>query len=126
MKTIVYIDGFNLYYRMLRAQPALKWLNPKALAERVLSKKHTITRVNYYIARVSSRAHDPDAPARQATYLNALSTVSDISVHEGTFMTSEPWMPLANPPRARPNGYIWTQPPPVLVKVVKYEEKGAT
>jgi hypothetical protein len=125
MKTIVYIDGFNLYYRMLKANPAVKWFNPKVLAEQVLDQSHKISRVNYYIARVSSRAHDPDAPARQATFLKALTTVPEIAVHEGTFMTSEPWMPLASPAAARPNSYTWAQPTPTLVKVVKYEEKGS-
>jgi hypothetical protein len=32
MRTIVYIDGFNLYFRLLQKRPALKWLNIKALA----------------------------------------------------------------------------------------------
>ena len=110
---------------MLKARPALKWLNPKLLAEQVLKSGHSIVRVNYYTARVSSRAHDPDAPARQANYLNALSSVPEITIHEGNFMTSEPWMPLANPPKAKPDGYQWTTPVPAVVKVLKYEEKGS-
>ena len=125
MRTIVYIDGFNLYYRMMRSRPAIKWLNPLLLAQRVLTKGHQIQRVNYYIARVSARAHDPHAPARQATYLNALKTVPEIAIHEGSFMTSEPWMPLAAPPQAKPNGYPWSMPAPAVVKVVKSEEKGS-
>ncbi|MGT2465129.1 NYN domain-containing protein [Mesorhizobium atlanticum] len=125
MRTIVYVDGFNLYYRMLKDRPSLKWVNQLALAQNVLQPGHIITRVNYYIARVSARAHDPQAPARQATYLNALGTVPEIVIHEGTFMISEPWMPLANPPQSKPNGYNWTMPPPAVVKVVKSEEKGS-
>ena len=125
MRTIVYIDGFNLYYRMLKARPNRKWLNPKQLATQVLQPNHAIIRINYYTARLSARAHDPDAPARQATYLSALSTVSEIAVHEGSFMTSEPWMPLAVPAQARPEGYQWMLPAPQVVKVVKYEEKGS-
>lgn len=125
LRTIVYIDGFNLYYRMLRANPSRKWLNPKALVEQILQPHHEIVRINYYIARVSARAHDPDAPARQATYLNALSSVAEIAVHEGSFMTSEPWMALAVPPQAKPAEYIWNEPAPNVVKVVKSEEKGS-
>ena len=125
MRTIVYIDGFNLYYRMLRERPAMKWLNPLALVAQILQPRHRLVRVNYYIARVSARAHDPGAPARQATYLNALSTVPEIAIHEGKFLTSEPWMPLAQPPQAKPNGYVWAQPAPDVVKVVKSEEKGS-
>ena len=110
---------------MLKARPALKWVNTRELAKNILNASHVITRVNYYIARVSARAHDPNAPARQAVYLSALSTIPDLVIHEGTFMTSEPWMPLATPPQAKPPGYTWAMPAPTLVKVVKSEEKGS-
>lgn len=125
MRTIVYIDGFNLYYRMLKSRPSMKWLNPLSLASEVLDASHRITRVNYYIARVSARAHDPGAPARQATYLNALASVPEIAIHEGSFMTSEPWVPLTVPPQAKPDGYLWTLPAPAMVRVIKSEEKGS-
>ncbi|SDA58698.1 hypothetical protein SAMN03159448_01554 [Sinorhizobium sp. NFACC03] len=97
MRTTVYVDGFNLYYRMLKDRPQSKWLNPLTLAAQVLQPQNTIVRLNYYIARVSARAHDPQAPARQATYLNALGTVPEIAIHEGSFITSNPWMSLAVP-----------------------------
>jgi uncharacterized LabA/DUF88 family protein len=125
MRAIFYVDGFNLYYRMLRERPQFKWLDPSALARQFIKAEHDLVRVNYYTARVSARAHDPDAPARQARYLSALSCRSEIVVHEGTFLISEPWMPLANPPAARPHGYIWNAPAPVVVRVVKSEEKGS-
>jgi uncharacterized LabA/DUF88 family protein len=142
MKTIVYIDGFNLYYRMLKARPHCKWLNLLQLASQLLDKSHKITRVNYYTARLSARAHDPEAPARQAIYLSALSSIPEIAIHEGNFMTSEVWMPLFKPPQAKPddsldvtipdiftlanpNNYTWIKPAPDVVKVVKFEEKGS-
>jgi uncharacterized LabA/DUF88 family protein len=125
MRTFAYIDGFNLYYRMLKDRPAAKWLDPKKLVSQILKSNHTVTKVKYYTARVSARAHDPHAPARQATYLKALSSVPEIELHQGTFMISEPWMPLATPPQARPNGYPWVLPPPLTVKVIKSEEKGS-
>lgn len=125
MRTIVYVDGFNLYYRMLKARPAFKWLNQLAMVRAALGRRHHIIRLNYYIARVSARAHDPEAPARQAVYLKALSTIPEIVVHEGTFMTSEPWMALAEPPQAKPLDYIWNLPAPEMVRVVKSEEKGS-
>jgi len=37
MRTTVYVDGFNLYYRLLKTRPKDKWLNIKALAEKLLS-----------------------------------------------------------------------------------------
>lgn len=125
MRTTIYIDGFNLYYRMLKERPEFKWLNPLALAKAVLHPTHNITAVNYYTARVSARPHDPDAPARQAVYLSALSSVPEVAVHEGSFLVSQPWMGLATPPDARPPGYIWNTPLPNVVKVIKTEEKGS-
>jgi uncharacterized LabA/DUF88 family protein len=125
MRTIVYIDGFNLYYRMQRNRPDLKWVNPLRMAKAALDRSHDILSVNYYIARIAQRASDPHAPARQDALLKALSSVPAINIHEGSFMKSEPWMELAEPPQAKPSGYAWTEPPPKLVKVVKTEEKGS-
>lgn len=125
MRTIIYVDGFNLYYRMLKNRPDLKWLNPLLMAQNILNTSHHIIRLNYYIARISARVHDPEAPARQAVYLSALATVPEIAIHEGNFMISEPWMPLTSPARAKPDGYVWAQPLPDVVKVVKSEEKGS-
>ncbi len=124
-RTIIYVDGFNLYYRLLKNRPDLKWLNLKSLAYELLPDNHDIVRINYYTARLSARAHDPDAPARQATYLKALGTVPEIVIHRGNFMVTEPWMPLAKPPQAKPNGYNWQLPLPDVVKVQKSEEKGS-
>ena len=61
MKTVIYIDGFNLYYRALRKTPH-KWLNLHALCEAVLPKYCVISTINYYTARVSHRG-DPSSPA---------------------------------------------------------------
>jgi hypothetical protein len=83
MRTIIYIDGFNLYFRLLEKRPALKWLNVKALAERLLNPANQVIGVKYYTARVSGRI-DPGAPARQQRYLDALRTVPEISVHNIT------------------------------------------
>lgn len=55
MKTIIYIDGFNLYFRLLEKRPALKWLNIKALSERLLDRANRVVAVKYYTARVSGR-----------------------------------------------------------------------
>ena len=125
MRTIVYIDGLNLYYRLLKSRPEAKWLNLLALAENILRPDHQILSVHYYTARISSRAHNPDAPARQAIYLSALATVPRIKIHEGNFLTSTPWMPLTEPPAAKPDHYEWQLPAPDVVRVRKFEEKGS-
>ncbi len=123
MRTIIYVDGFNLYFRLLQKRPALKWLNIKTLAERVLSPANQIVAVRYYTARVSGRL-DPQGPARQQVYLDALATVPEISVHMGMFLTSEKFAGMVHPPQFRPIANM-PQPWPDVVKVLKVEEKGS-
>jgi hypothetical protein len=123
LRTIVYVDGFNLYFRLIEKRPALKWLNVKRLAETVLSPKNVIVAVKYYTARVSGRL-DPAAPARQQVYLDALQTVPEISIHMGSFLTSEKFAALVKPPEFRPRITL-PQPWPDVVKVLKVEEKGS-
>lgn len=125
MRTIVYVDGFNLYYRLLEKRPHLKWVNPKALAEQALSAQNQVTQVRYYTARVSGRT-DPTAPARQQVYFDALATVPEISVHMGTFLSSTKFAGLVHPPEFRPHLPTAMAPPwPAVVRIHKTEEKGS-
>jgi len=73
-RTIVYIDGFNLYYRALKGTPH-KWLDIEAMSRAALPASCVIERVNYYTAHISGRV-DPGAPRRQHAYLRALATCS--------------------------------------------------
>ena len=74
MKTMVYVDGFNLYYRALKGT-RYKWLDLQALCKAVLPAHCEIIGINYYTARVSSRVGS-DAGKDQNTYLKALKTKS--------------------------------------------------
>ena len=123
MRTIIYVDGFNLYYRLLEKRPALRWLNIKALAEKLLRPANIVTGVRYYTAHISGRG-DPTAPARQQLYLDALRTLPEVSIHLGAFLVSEKFSGLAKPPEFRPRIAL-PQPWPDVVKVVKVEEKGS-
>jgi NYN domain len=123
MRTIIYVDGFNLYFRLLEKRPALKWLNIKTLAEKLLKPINRIVGVRYYTAHVSGRI-DPGAPARQQIYLGALRTVPEISVHMGAFLLSKKFAGLVHPPEFRPRIALPT-PWPDVVKVIKVEEKGS-
>jgi hypothetical protein len=125
MRTIVYVDGFNLYYRLLQKRPDLKWLNVKQLTTRLLSRANQIVRVRYYSARVSGR-FDPHAPGRQQIYFDALASVPEISLHMGTFLATKKFAGLAHPPSFRPQLAVQLpQPWPAVVRVHKTEEKGS-
>lgn len=113
MKTIVYVDGFNLYYGCVRGTP-YRWLDLSKLLH-ILLPKDTILQINYYTALVSARPNDPNQPIRQQTYLRALKTISNLDIVYGHFLSHAVYMHLANPP-ATGNPYV---------QVIKTEEKGS-
>jgi uncharacterized LabA/DUF88 family protein len=100
MRVYVYVDGFNLYYRALKATPH-KWLDIVALARRLLNPGDTVDMVRYFTARVSSRAGDPDAPRRQQILFNAMETLPEVQIHYGRFLTKTKRRPVVGtkPPR---------------------------
>ncbi len=110
MKINVYIDGFNLYYGAIKGT-SYKWLNPLMMSQ-LLFPKDTINKIKYFTARVSARPSDPDQQIRQQTYFRALQTIPNLEIIEGTFLTKEITMPLAN---TNPQGYA---------RVIKTKEKG--
>ena len=87
-RTIIYIDGFNLYYGALKGTK-FKWLDLQTLFHKLLGEHHTITEIKYFTARISAREGDSDAPNRQDAYLKALEThIPNISIHYGHFLTN--------------------------------------
>jgi len=93
MRVSIYIDGFNLYYRALKGTTH-KWLDPIALARKLLHEDDRIVRARYFTARVSPRAGNPGAPRRQQMYLNALSTLPELKIHYGRFLTKTKFRPI--------------------------------
>lgn len=86
LETHVYIDGFNLYYGLLRGTPH-KWLDLERFCDQLLPK-NDVRKIYYFTAKVDARPHDPDQPTRQLAYLHALETLPRVEVHLGTFMSS--------------------------------------
>jgi len=132
LDTHVYIDGFNLYYGLLKGKP-YKWLDLERFCD-LLLPKNTVKKVYYFTARVDARPHDPDQPTRQLAYLQALATLRRVEVHLGTFTTQvvsqvvvEPDPVTGRPrriagvpvPRTDQNGA------PMKTYVLKSEEKGS-
>jgi len=110
VKTIVYIDGFKLYYGAVKGTP-YRWLN---LAEmcRLLLPHDQIQSIKYFTALVNPRPHDTDQRVRQEIYLRALSTIPNLTVILGYFLTHEVKMPLAGSKGG-------------CASVIKTEEKGS-
>ncbi|HMM41495.1 MAG TPA: NYN domain-containing protein [Thermomicrobiales bacterium] len=112
-QTTLYVDGFNLYYRLVRRTP-YKWLNVKRLAELIV-KDADVQAIHYFTARATARPSDPYVPARQEVYFRALRTLPNLTIHEGKFTTHPTFMPLAHPGPGDPD----------TVEVLRTEEKGS-
>lgn len=133
MDTHVYIDGFNLYYGLLKSKPN-KWLDLEKFSDQLLPK-NTVKKIYYFTAKVDARPHDPDQPTRQDAYLQALATLSRVEVHLGTFMTQVVSQVVVKPDPAKParphkvagTPVVQTDANGVPVKtwVLKSEEKGS-
>jgi uncharacterized LabA/DUF88 family protein len=108
----VYVDGFNLYYRALKST-RFKWLDVKKMAELYMGSlsRPEIHRVRYFTAEVSARAHNPDQPTRQRTYLRALRTIPNLTIHLGHFAEH-----IESRPRADGTGNV---------RVIVCDEKGS-
>lgn len=117
LRTIVYVDGFNLYYRALRGTPH-RWLDLRALSEAVLRPSNTVVAIRYFTADVSGK-RDPGTPERQQAYLRALRRTPGLSVHKGHFLTSLKWAEVAA------SSPTFLRPHPLSVATLKTEEKGS-
>ncbi len=123
MRTIVYIDGFNLYYRALRHSNH-KWLDIAAMSKAALGAAHTVTAVKYYTARISGRT-DATALARQHAYLRALSGLPDVHFYFGNVLSSRKFAGLVRPYDFRPPFALPAGAAPDVAHVWKTEEKGS-
>jgi hypothetical protein len=113
LKTLIYADGFNLYYRALK-HTRYKWLNIKDLCVLALGKRYRVDTIKYYTARVSDKTN-PDQPRRQQIYLRELRTIPEARIYYGKFLVHPVRLSLQTP---LPDGTrsVW---------VMKTEEKGS-
>jgi len=86
MRTIVYIDGHNLFYSLLKKTP-FKWLDLNRLFSRVIrpiEPSSEMARTKYFTTSIlGSLADDPGAEQRQAHYHRALRAVGGIEIIKG-------------------------------------------
>ena len=102
----VYIDGFNLYYGLRdRGWRRYYWLDLHRMAERLLRSGQTLATVRYFTAETVPQPSAQGAKVRQDTYLKALASLPNLSIHYGRFLPRQ-----AN---CRHCGATWT----------RYEEK---
>jgi hypothetical protein len=119
MGTYVYIDGFNFYYRVFKNRSrknhpprSHKWLNFLTLST-LLMPGQSIDWIGYFTAYVSPTPTDPDQPARQRAYLEALKTLPCLEVIPGQFLSvKKKGIPVGSPTQQ-------------IVEFRTFEEKGS-
>jgi len=104
MKTVVYVDGLNLYYGVLRGTD-LKWLDLYGLfQDQVLGPATCVEKVRYYTAPIKgSSSDDPRSPQRQQLYLRALKAYRGdcVDIVQGSIVRTTPILRLVNTPPDR-------------------------
>ena len=110
-RTIIYVDGFNLYYRAARRYN-IKWLNIKDLGEKILREDNEVVGIKYFTSIIKRRSDDHKKHFRQQMYLRALSTIPNLDIIKGTFLQKESYKPLADNPNEK-------------VRILLTEEKGS-
>lgn len=114
MKTLIYIDAFNLYFGSLKGTP-YRWLNLEKFCTLLLPNQE-ITKIKYFTALVKARLNDAQKPIHQQAYLRALKTLSKVEIILGHYLSHKTWMPLAD---------SWGQKKLKYAQVIKTEEKGS-
>lgn len=128
-RVMVYIDGFNLYYRALKGTKH-KWLDLGALCQSILTKTPNVVGINYYTAKVKQLDPSFTDQQDQEEYLRALKTIPNLKIHYGNFQVTTKKMRLNSP--------LWLKPDffpsvdlashsvlPEFAEVIKTEEKGS-
>jgi hypothetical protein len=108
-RVIVYVDGFNLYYGSLKDRP-YRWLDLGGLSTRLLPRDQVVG-IKYFTALSTSapwKSSQAAKSASQQTYLRALRTVPDLTIHFGNFLSHPVKRRLVKPPRrGSPYREVW-------------------
>ncbi len=110
LKTLFYIDGFNVYYSAVKGTP-LRWLDFEALFRRVFPKNEVVG-IKYFTAEVDNTPDNPDQAQRQQVYWRALKTIPNLEIFTGHFRTRRTFARVV-------------RPPPPSIEIYKIEEKGS-
>jgi len=118
-RTIVYIDGFNLYYGLLKGTRA-KWLDLVAFSKALLRDDHDIVAVKYFTARAKPYPYDQNSVDRQNTYIQVLQRMGQVDVIEGFFNKNIKYAPVVDD-----SCKTCSTTKDGMVRVMKLEEKGS-
>ncbi len=114
MKTVCYVDGFNLYYGRLKAT-SYKWLDLYKLFARIINENNPeaeLLQIKFFTAPIKTKlaSHGDAAGAAQNTYHRALNALypQQIAIFEGYFSLEEgSFLEYLNPPDKTRRIKIW-------------------
>ena len=105
-RVITYVDGFNLYFGLRhKGWRKYYWLDLVKLSSELLKAGQVLQAVHYFTSRIRDNGHNGQDMRRQGTYLEALGTLPEITLHFGHY--------LEKPRQCRSCGAKW----------MDYEEK---
>lgn len=86
-RVITYIDGYNLYYGLKdQGWKRFYWLNLQKLSEQFLRQNQTLVKTKYFTTIVKQ---PENKRLRQQVFLEALSTISDLHIFYGHFLSDQ-------------------------------------
>jgi len=83
-RAIVYIDGYNLYFGLLKGT-CWKWLDLWKFAEVLLDGRYELVEVRYFTAPIKTHPVDLAASERQNAYVQAVSTLPGVKITTGFY-----------------------------------------
>lgn len=129
-KAIVYIDGLNFYYGLVKGT-RYKWLDFERFLKGILERAKKIfkgeippdlkvIKIKYFTTLVKGFSNDPQAPQRQMIFLKALEhTQNNFQIYYGSFSVNKKTRYLASPITDSSGNEI------KKVEVIEPEEKGS-
>ena len=108
-RVIAYIDGYNLYYGLLKGTP-YKWLDLVSFVKWFLRPDQEIVGIKYFTAPIKTYPHDGDAVDRQKVYLQALSSMPLITIVQGFYAKNKTLAPDVIPYGRRGDRFIHRPP----------------
>ena len=91
----MYVDGLN-FYSAVRRRSDVKWVDFRALADRLVPWAGTVSKVKYFTSQVSEKAaEDRDAPRRQRVLIRAV-RATGVEVLEGKFKVPDDWRAISS------------------------------
>ena len=89
-RVAAYIDGFNLYYGLRsKGWQRYYWVDLNLLVGKLLRPMQQLEVIRYFTTRVEASSGDPNKPKRQNMYLEALETLSNLTIQHGHFLPKE-------------------------------------